>query len=199
MCPGGWLPATVYWPAGDSQRLCTIRQADIERVSQIHTQPALNPQSAAKQSQSPPLAHPVGREDNSDEKWQITTRKTHKRKKPAPKPEVHVQNCFMVLHIEKEKETITGKSSKLSKAARPPPQCITTTATKKKWWVIVVGDSLLRGTEVSICCLDPLSREVCCLTGACIRDVMERLPDFYILHATALDAAVSCRHQWHSC
>ena len=96
MCPGGWLPATVYWPAGDSQRLCTIRQADIERVSQIHTQPALNPQSTAKQSQSPPLAHPVGREDNSDEKWQITTRKTHKRKKPAPKLEVHVQNCFMV-------------------------------------------------------------------------------------------------------
>jgi len=38
----------------------------------------------------------------------------------------------MVLQIEKEKETITGKSSKLSKAARPPPQCITTTATKKK-------------------------------------------------------------------
>ena len=42
--------------------------------------------------------------------------------------------------------------------------------------MIVVGDSLLRGTEAPTCRPDALSREVCCLPGARIRDVTERLP-----------------------
>ena len=62
------------------------------------------------------------------------------------------------------------------------------------------GDSLLRGTETSICHPGPLSREVCCLPGAQIRDVTERLPDFvrptdyYLLllfHVGTSDTAVS--------
>jgi len=41
--------------------------------------------------------------------------------------------------------------------------------------VVVVGDSLLRGTEAIVCGPDKMSREVCCLPGAKIRDVTERL------------------------
>ena len=41
--------------------------------------------------------------------------------------------------------------------------------------VVVVGDSLLRGTETVICRPDKMSREVCCLPGARIHDVTERL------------------------
>ena len=41
--------------------------------------------------------------------------------------------------------------------------------------MIVVGDSLLRGTEAPTCRPDALSREVCCLPGARIRDATERL------------------------
>ncbi|XP_060129222.1 uncharacterized protein LOC132591937 [Zootoca vivipara] len=41
--------------------------------------------------------------------------------------------------------------------------------------VVVIGDSLLRGTEAVICGPDKMSREVCCLPGAKIKDVTERL------------------------
>jgi len=46
----------------------------------------------------------------------------------------------------------------------------------------VVGDSLLRGTEALICYHGPLSREVCCWPGPCIKDVTERLSD--LVHPT---------------
>jgi len=54
--------------------------------------------------------------------------------------------------------------------------CITTASAKKKSRIIVIGDSLLRGTEDPICQLDPSHREVCCLPGACVRDVANKLP-----------------------
>jgi len=38
----------------------------------------------------------------------------------------------MVLQTEKEKDTVTGKPSELSKAARPAPHCIAATAAMKK-------------------------------------------------------------------
>ena len=49
-------------------------------------------------------------------------------------------------------------------------------AKPQKRRVVVVGDSLLRGTETVICRSDKLSREVCCLPGAKIHHVTERLP-----------------------
>ncbi|XP_073175776.1 uncharacterized protein [Lepidochelys kempii] len=51
----------------------------------------------------------------------------------------------------------------------------TTTAPKRRRRVVVVGDSLHRGTESSICHPDRENREVCCLPGAKIHDVTERL------------------------
>ena len=40
----------------------------------------------------------------------------------------------------------------------------------------MVGDSLLWGTEDSICRPDPTCREVCCLPGAHIRDIARKVP-----------------------
>lgn len=37
-------------------------------------------------------------------------------------------------------------------------------------------DSLLQGTETPICLSDSFSVEVCCLLGACIWDIVERVP-----------------------
>ena len=41
----------------------------------------------------------------------------------------------------------------------------------------MAGDSLLRGTEGSICRLDPSHREMCCLPGARVRDITRKLPE----------------------
>ncbi|KAK4807100.1 hypothetical protein QYF61_018441 [Mycteria americana] len=57
-----------------------------------------------------------------------------------------------------------------------PPTRIRTCATRKARKVLVIGDSLLRGTEAPICHPDNFSREVCCLPGAHIRNITERLP-----------------------
>ncbi|CAM2113005.1 unnamed protein product [Caretta caretta] len=74
----------------------------------------------------------------------------------------------------------------------------TTTTPKRRRRVVVVGDSLLRGTESSICRPDRENREVCCLPGAKIRDVTERLPrlikpsdryPFLLLHVGTNDTA----------
>nr|XP_048718317.1 uncharacterized protein LOC125641845 [Caretta caretta] len=74
----------------------------------------------------------------------------------------------------------------------------TTTAPKRRRRVVVVGDSLLRGTESSICCPNRENREVCCLPGARIHDVTERLPrlikpsdcyPFLLLHVGTNDTA----------
>jgi len=46
---------------------------------------------------------------------------------------------------------------------------------KKKQWVLMVGDSLLRGTKAPICRPDREACEVCCLPGAKVRDVAERV------------------------
>jgi len=59
---------------------------------------------------------------------------------------------------------------------KDPPPHITTTSTTKKRQVIVVGHSLLRGTEGPICRADPPHREVCCLQGAQVRDIIGKLP-----------------------
>jgi len=50
------------------------------------------------------------------------------------------------------------------------------TAAKREQWVIVVGDSIVRSTEASICHPDPLSREVCYLPRAHVKDMTERPP-----------------------
>ena len=67
-----------------------------------------------------------------------------------------------------------GKKANRAKLVQPPT-CIRTGATRKVCRVLVIGDSLLRGTKAPICHPGNISREVCCLPGARICDVMERL------------------------
>ena len=58
---------------------------------------------------------------------------------------------------------------------RQSPPCLETASLRKGRKGIVVGDSLLWGTEGSICRPDPTCREVCCLPGAHIRDIARKV------------------------
>lgn len=46
---------------------------------------------------------------------------------------------------------------------------------KRRCKVVVVGNSLLWGTKHPLCCPDPLAREICCLPGGHIRDIVVRI------------------------
>lgn len=75
-------------------------------------------------------------------------------------------------HDEIEKEEPLQAPS--PRAHQPTPRsktCIKTSAEKKQQQAVVIGDSLLSRTEAPICRADPLFREVCCLSGAVVRDV----------------------------
>ncbi|KAF7247670.1 hypothetical protein EYD10_06106 [Varanus komodoensis] len=52
---------------------------------------------------------------------------------------------------------------------------VPTSTRKVRRRVMVVGDSLLRGTEAAVCCPNLETREVCCLLGARIRRVKDRV------------------------
>ncbi|XP_065541888.1 uncharacterized protein LOC136017503 [Lathamus discolor] len=93
----------------------------------------------------------------------------HGGKKEAVNP--GSQNCFAVL--QRANEETHSHHEQLADAL---VKNIATGAARKKQQVVVVGDSTLQGTEALICRPDPASREVCCLPGAWIRDVAERLP-----------------------
>ena len=55
---------------------------------------------------------------------------------------------------------------------------------------------MLRGTEAPICCLDNLSKEVCCLPGANICDIRKRIPGMIKLnHYCALLAFQGGSHE----
>ncbi|XP_009989715.1 PREDICTED: pituitary tumor-transforming gene 1 protein-interacting protein-like, partial [Tauraco erythrolophus] len=66
-----------------------------------------------------------------------------------------------------------SRTDVLPESERPNP-CIMTTSTRKRRLVIVVDDSLLRGTEGSICRADSPLREVCCLPGARVEDIARK-------------------------
>ena len=92
----------------------------------------------------------TGEADNTEE-WEFVKARSRRRrrKNPPSKPEVPLQNRFMTLQKDKgEKKEIDTLEQ--GKTARSGPR-ITTSVIKEKQWVIVVGDSLLRGTEASIC------------------------------------------------
>lgn len=58
----------------------------------------------------------------------------------------------------------------------PPAPCIKTSCVSGKRRAVVIGDSLLRGMEGPMCRPDPAHREVCCLPGARIRELLENNP-----------------------
>ncbi|XP_074667595.1 uncharacterized protein LOC141917867 [Strix aluco] len=99
---------------------------------------------------------------------------------PSPSM-VSLHNRFGALELlseeEKEEESETNKEEDPGPPrpghSRPG---IKTSSKKNPRRVNVVGDSILRGIEGPICRPDPLHREVCCLPGACVKDLMAKLP-----------------------
>lgn len=81
-------------------------------------------------------------------------------------------------------DKIPSALRELRRASQPMPR-ITTTPTKKKRWITVTEASLLKGMEGQICCPDLTHREVCCLSGAQVRDVARRV-SWYIPQVTTL-------------
>ncbi|XP_065436072.1 uncharacterized protein LOC135979801 [Chrysemys picta bellii] len=144
-----------------------------------------------------------------EEVWQHVTSRRRKRSVHAPAMEIQVSNRFHVLSTGANAESgLDGPSEGREQKETPPigrqkMHCprdagSTTTTPKRRRRVVVVGDSLLRGTESSICRPDRENREVCCLPGARIHDVMERLPrlikpsdryPFLLLHVGTNDTA----------
>ncbi|RMC19378.1 hypothetical protein DUI87_03988 [Hirundo rustica rustica] len=109
-------------------------------------------------------------------KWVPTWGDNNKNFFP-PLSQVPLQNRYEVLDLEGqlddlEENCLPSESPNYDSSER----CITTSNIKKKTRVIVVGDSLLRGTEGPLCRLDPSHRAVCCLPGARVQNITERLP-----------------------
>ncbi|XP_074975977.1 uncharacterized protein LOC142069262 [Caretta caretta] len=149
-----------------------------------------------------------GQEDG-EEIWQHVTSRRKKGNIHVPATQIQVNNRFHVLSTGTNAESGPDDTSEGREQKETPPigrhemhfsrvGGSTTTAPKRRRWVVVVGDSLLRGTESSICRPDRENREVCCLPGAKICDVTERLPrlikpsdryPFLLLHVGTNDTA----------
>ncbi|XP_067418891.1 uncharacterized protein [Emydura macquarii macquarii] len=146
---------------------------------------------------------------NGEGNWQHVT--SRRKRTHVPTMEIDVRNRFHPLctststtaenDLEDPSEGMDQKETHLIRRQgmhSPRDGGSTTTIPKRKRRVMVVGDSLLRGTESSICRPDRETREVCCLPGARIRDVTERLPKlikssdrypFLLLHVGTNDTA----------
>nr|XP_048709947.1 uncharacterized protein LOC125638352 isoform X2 [Caretta caretta] len=148
-------------------------------------------------------------QEASEEAWQHVTSRRGKWNVRVPVTQTQVTNRFHVLSTgivaESGPDDMSGarKQKETPLVGRHEMRCpevgsSTTTTPKRRRRVVVVGDSLLRGTESSICRPDRENREVCCLPGAKIRDVTERLPrlikpsdryPFLLLHVGTNDTA----------
>ncbi|KAG6933402.1 hypothetical protein G0U57_019236 [Chelydra serpentina] len=147
----------------------------------------------------------------SEDNWRHVTSRRGKSMRQVHVQETHIQmsNRFHVLSTGTSAESGVNDASEGTEQKETPligrhemhsPRDggSTTTTPKRRRRVVVVGDSLLRGTESSICRPDRENREVCCLPGARIHDVTERLPrlikpsdryPFLLLHVGTNDTA----------
>ncbi|XP_073198747.1 uncharacterized protein [Lepidochelys kempii] len=148
-------------------------------------------------------------QEASEEAWQHVTSRRRRGNVRVPATRTQVTNRFHVLSTgtiaESGPDDMSGgrKQKETPLVGRHEMHCpemggSTTTTPKRRRRVVVVGDSLLQGTESSICRPDRENREVCCLPGAKIRDVTERLPrlikpsdryPFLLLHVGTNDTA----------
>ncbi|CAJ0932654.1 unnamed protein product, partial [Ranitomeya imitator] len=94
-------------------------------------------------------------------------------------PTTQLKNRYQIF-VEDEDGTPKDEAIPASKKEKGTQQQVTAKSTaKKQRRVVVVGDSLLRGTEAAICRPDITAREVCCLPGAMIKDVTNRIPKLF--------------------
>ncbi|CAJ0940268.1 unnamed protein product [Ranitomeya imitator] len=101
------------------------------------------------------------------------------RKTVEKSPTTQLKNRYQIF-VEDEDGTPKNEAIPASKKEKGTQQQVTAKGTaKKQRRVVVVGDSLLRGTEAAICRPDITAREVCCLPGAMIKDVTDRIPKLF--------------------
>ncbi|CAM5108087.1 unnamed protein product [Natator depressus] len=126
-------------------------------------------------------------QEASEEAWQHVTSRRRRGNVRVSATRTQVTNRFHVLSTGTNAESGPDDTSEGGEQKETPlvgrhemhcPEMggSTTTTPKRRRRVVVVGDSLLRGTESSICRPDRENQEVCCLPGAKIRNVTERLP-----------------------
>ncbi|KAF7243933.1 Replicase polyprotein 1a [Varanus komodoensis] len=148
---------------------------------------------AERALQAPPEQPPSGQRVEGEavrgaavETWRYVT---HRRRRPAqlpPSPGTNLElgnrlsplgeaGAIEALGNQQDPQPGTsgdkGATAGEARARARPP----TSTGKVQQWVIVVGDSLLRGTEAAVCRPNLEAREVCCLPGARIWHVMDRV------------------------
>ncbi|XP_059569259.1 uncharacterized protein LOC109285671 [Alligator mississippiensis] len=133
--------------------------------------------------------------------WQTVTARTGAaRRESVPASPVRLENRYEALAIlqemEGEEETLGQEETPHSSHFKLIKRSKRTQRRRRR--VLVIGDSILRGMEGPICRQDPSAREVCCLPGAKIWDVMEVIQarikptDYYplvLVHVGTNDAA----------
>ncbi|CAJ0944909.1 unnamed protein product [Ranitomeya imitator] len=118
------------------------------------------------------------REPPKADEWKHVTKRSKKTMEKSPTTQL--KNRYQIF-VEDEDGTPKDEAIPASKKEKGTQQHVTTKSTAKKQQrvVVVVGDSLLRGTEAAICRPDITAREVCCLPGAMIKDVTDRIPKLF--------------------
>ncbi|XP_054044411.1 uncharacterized protein LOC128904316 isoform X1 [Rissa tridactyla] len=163
------------------ERLRSIRECERESDWWTHSLREREQVEAPHKSGDPlPSRHQaVGGDCREEGEWkQVPARGSRRIPSWALTPsQLPLQNRYGVLQEELAvgEEDDTPRSGTSERPSRHGPS-ITTGSKRKSRRVTVVGDSLLRGAEGPICHPDPLHREVCCLPGARVRDVLDKLP-----------------------
>ncbi|CAJ0950869.1 unnamed protein product [Ranitomeya imitator] len=117
------------------------------------------------------------REPPKADEWKHVTKRSKKTMEKSPTTQL--KNRYQIF-VEDEDGTPKDEAIPASKKEKGTQQQVTAKSTaKKQRRVVVVGDSLLRGTEAAICRPDITAREVCCLPGAMIKDVTDRIPKLF--------------------
>ncbi|CAJ0928434.1 unnamed protein product [Ranitomeya imitator] len=117
------------------------------------------------------------REPPKADEWKHVTKRSKKTMEKSPTTQL--KNRYQIF-VEDEDGTPKNEAIPASKKEKGTQQQVTAKSTaKKQRRVVVVGDSLLRGTEAAICRPDITAREVCCLPGAMIKDVTDKIPKLF--------------------
>ncbi|CAJ0966080.1 unnamed protein product, partial [Ranitomeya imitator] len=117
------------------------------------------------------------REPPKADEWKHVTKRSKKTMEKSPTTQL--KNRYQIF-VEDEDGTPKDEAIPASKKEKGTQQQVTAKSTaKKQRRVVVLGDSLLRGTEAAFCRPDITAREVCCLPGAMIKDVTDRIPKLF--------------------
>ncbi|KGL92569.1 hypothetical protein N301_03553, partial [Charadrius vociferus] len=169
------------------ERLRTIRQCEREINWWAHSLRVREHVEASHTPEDPLLtSHPAVEGDlkeegdlGEEEEWKRVPARQSRQipSLPLPSPQLPLQNRYGILQEELAVGEEDGRSrQEVSERPSRRRPGITTSSKKKIRRVIVVGDFLLKGAEGRICCPDPLHRKVCCLPGARVRDVLDKVP-----------------------